>query len=103
MGKLHKIADRSALAPDKPLCVQVEGRPIALFDLAGNCYAIDDTCTHAGGPLSEGEVEDGAVVCPWHGARFDLRSGAVLAPPAGSAVRSYPVKIQGREVWVEVD
>jgi nitrite reductase/ring-hydroxylating ferredoxin subunit len=103
MGKLHKVAERSALAPGKPLCVEVEGRTIALFDLGGSCRAVDDACTHAGGNLSEGEVEDGQVICPWHGARFDLETGAALTAPASNAVRSYPVKIEGTAIWIEVD
>jgi nitrite reductase/ring-hydroxylating ferredoxin subunit len=103
MGKFHRVADRASLAPGKPLCVQVEGRSIALFDLGGTCRAVDDECTHAGGNLSEGEVENEIVTCPWHGARFDLQTGAVLSGPAGSPVKSYPVKIEGAAVWVEVD
>ena len=103
MGKLHKVADRSALSPGKPICVQVDGRSIALFDLGGTCRAVDDECTHAGGNLSEGEVDGGVVTCPWHGARFDLASGQPLSPPASSPVRTYPVKIQGSEVWLEIE
>lgn len=103
MGKLTRVADRSALSPGRPICVQVEGRSIAIFDLGGSCRAVDDECTHAGGNLSEGEVEDGVVTCPWHGARFDLATGEVLSPPAGSPVKSYPVKIEGQAIWLEVD
>lgn len=103
MGKFHQVADRSSISPGKPLCVEVEGRRIAIFDLGGTCRAVDDECTHAGGNLSEGEVEDNIVICPWHGARFDLSTGAVLSGPAGSAVKSYPVKIEGSGVWLEID
>ena len=98
-----KVADRSALAPGKPLSVEVEGRTIALFDVDGTLRAIDDTCTHAGASLAEGEVEDGTVVCPWHGARFDLTTGEVRCPPAGRPVRAYPVALRGQEIWVELD
>jgi nitrite reductase/ring-hydroxylating ferredoxin subunit len=103
MTQLHRVADRSAVSSGKSLCVQVDGRSIALFELDGTVLALDDTCTHAGGPLSEGEVEEGGVVCPWHGAKFDLRTGAALGPPASSPVKSYPVRIQGQEIWVELD
>ena len=105
MGTLHKAAERSALTPGRPICVQVAGRAIALFDLGGPdaCRAVDDECTHAGGNLSEGEVEEGVVTCPWHGARFDLTTGEVLSGPAERPVRSYPVRIQGAEIWLEID
>jgi len=103
MGKFHQVADRSAVSPGHPICVRVEGRAIAIFDVAGSCRAVDDECTHAGGNLSEGEVEDSTVICPWHGARFDLATGAVLSGPAGSPVKSYPVRIEGSGIWVDVD
>ena len=102
MGKFQQVAERSAVSPGKPLCVHVDGRAIAIFDLGGTCRAVDDECTHAGGSLSEGEVEGGIVTCPWHGARFDLSTGAVLSGPAGSPVRSYPVRIEGSGIWLDV-
>ena len=102
MGKLQKVAERSAVAPGKPICVQVEGRSIAIFDVDGIVRAVDDECTHAGGNLSEGEVDACVVTCPWHGARFDLTTGAVLSGPARGAVKSYPVKIEGSGIWLEI-
>ena len=99
----HKVAERSSLTPERPLCVEVAGRAIAIFDVGGACRAVDDECTHAGGNLSEGEVDGGVVTCPWHGARFDLATGAVLSGPAGRAVKSYPVRIEGSAIWLEVD
>ena len=64
-------------------------------------YALSDTCTHRGGPLSEGTVEGAEVACPWHGARFDVKTGAVLGPPAAREVRSYPVRVTGTDVEIE--
>lgn len=57
--------------------------------------------THRRGPLSEGTVEGAEVTCPWHGATFDIRTGAVLGPPAGQAVKSYPVRVTGADIEIE--
>jgi nitrite reductase/ring-hydroxylating ferredoxin subunit len=67
----------------------------------GTFYAIGDTCTHKGGPLSQGKVLDWTVTCPWHGAQFDIRTGNVLTPPAPSGVPSYKVVVEGDEIKVE--
>ena len=81
--------------------VRLEDQPIALFHVEGAYYAIDDVCTHDGGPLAEGSIIEGHVVeCPRHGARFDIRTGAVLALPATAPVASYPVRIEGDEIKV---
>src|SRR5947208_189524 len=70
--------------------------------MAGSFYAIDDTCTHRGGPLSEGEVSGEEVTCPWHGAIYNIKTGAVLGPPAPRGVARYAVRVQGSDVEVEV-
>jgi nitrite reductase/ring-hydroxylating ferredoxin subunit len=62
--------------------VDVEDRKVLLTRVAGNVCALENTCSHAGGPLNEGTIEDGVVVCPWHGSRFRLRDGAVMGGPA---------------------
>jgi len=82
--------------------VTVRGKTLALFNVNGTFYAVDDTCPHRGGSLWEGEVEGIEVSCPLHGARFDLATGANLCPPASSGVRSYPVQLVGDEVQVDV-
>lgn len=76
--------------------------PIAVFLLEDGVYAIDDTCSHAAVSLSGGKVEGGVVECPRHGARFDIRTGKNLCFPAVRPVRSYPVKVEGGEVYVDV-
>jgi nitrite reductase (NADH) small subunit len=76
--------------------VEVQGKKIALFNLDGKFHAIDNTCTHRGGPLSEGELEGDEVTCPWHGAKFKVSSGEVLSPPAPQGVGSYKVRVNGR-------
>ncbi len=91
------------LPPGSACAVEVAGRTIGLFNVDGVIYAIDNICTHDNAPLSEGAVVDGCVVCPWHGAQFDLATGQVLTPPAVENVRSYEVVVSGGDVSVEVD
>ncbi len=82
--------------------VEVEGVRVALFNLEGTLYAIEDVCTHDGGPLVEGEIVNGhEVICPRHGARFDIRTGAALSLPAFEATNSYEVKVDGNTVLLE--
>ncbi len=80
--------------------VRLEDQPIALFLVDGTYYALDDVCTHDGGPLAEGPLEDHVIECPRHGARFDIRTGAVLALPATAPVPAYAVKVEGDEIKV---
>jgi 3-phenylpropionate/trans-cinnamate dioxygenase ferredoxin subunit len=82
--------------------VQNGGHKIAIFNLGGNYYAIENTCPHRGGPLSEGRVEAGEVICPWHGSRFNVKTGAVVAPPSRQGVKIFPVRVTGNDVEVEV-
>ena len=102
MAELVTVAKTTELGPGRAKAVQVKGQTIALFNIGGAYYAIDDTCTHQGGPLSEGEVEGTAVTCPWHGAQFNLTSGDVLVPPAPEGVKSYKVHVEGDEIRLEV-
>ena len=78
MPKLIKIAETKDLTPGQAAAFDLEGQRIALFNVEGTYYAIGDSCTHRGGPLSEGDVQGTKVTCPWHGADFDLKTGAVL-------------------------
>ena len=102
MPKFMKVATTDELEDQQAKLVEVEGQKIALFRLDGAFYALSDTCTHRGGPLSEGTVEGAEVTCPFHGAKFDIRTGAVLGPPAQQGVRSYPVRITGADIEIEV-
>ncbi len=102
MSKFVKVATTSELAPGQAKKVEVDGKVIALFALEGGYHAIDDTCPHRGGPLSEGPVEGEVVTCPWHGSSFDVKSGNVLRPPARTGVSSYRVRVSGSDIEVEV-
>ena len=102
MAKLVKIAETKDLPPGQAAAFDVEGQRIALFNVEGTFYAIGDTCTHRGGPLSEGSVAGTAVTCPWHGADFDLKTGTALGPPAPQGVPSFRVVIEGGDVKIEI-
>ncbi len=97
-----KAATLAELPPGRAKQVTLNGRTIALFNVGGTVYAIDDTCTHRGAPLWEGDVQATEVTCPWHGARFDVTSGASLCPPASKGVASYTVQVVGDEIQVDV-
>lgn len=101
MANFVKIAEVKDVPPGQAAAFTVEGQRIALFNVEGTYYAIGDTCTHSDGPLSEGEVQGMKVTCPWHGAEFDLKTGAALGPPAYEAVCSYRVVVEGEDIKVE--
>jgi 3-phenylpropionate/trans-cinnamate dioxygenase ferredoxin component len=103
MTKFVEVARLEQLPPGRALAVELGRRSLALFNVGGRLYAIDDTCSHSGGPLSEGEVEGSQVVCPWHGARFELESGRSCTPMASRDLRSYPVRERDGAIEVEVD
>ncbi len=100
MSDFTKVADTKDLPPGKTMCVESGGEKVALFNVGGTIYAVSDTCTHAGGPLSEGQVDGTVVTCPFHGATFDLTTGSVTGPPAGSAVTCYQVRVEEGEVQI---
>lgn len=87
--------------PGKEL-VEVEDQLVVLFHVGGQFYALDDVCTHDGGPLGEGQLCDFAVACPRHGAKFDIRTGEALTMPATRATRSHEVRVEQGEVWVRL-
>ena len=102
MARLVKVAETGHLPPGKATVVEFDGNRIALFNVGGTFYALDDTCPHAGGPLSEGQVDGGKIICPWHDAAFDLKTGDVLSPPAFEGVKGYKVVVEGDDVKVEL-
>jgi nitrite reductase (NADH) small subunit/3-phenylpropionate/trans-cinnamate dioxygenase ferredoxin subunit len=103
MPQTIKVAQTDDLPPGTGKVVEADGRSIALFNVQGTFHAIDNTCTHRGGPLGEGELQGGIVTCPWHGATFDVQTGAVTGPPARTGVRSFRVQVDGKDVLVELD
>jgi len=75
-------------------------KEVAIFNFDGNFYALENLCPHRKGPLSEGTIADGAIVCPWHGARFDLKTGTGLPGPHRCDVKSYAVEVEGTEIKI---
>lgn len=102
-GQWVRIARTSELPPGQRKLIRVGDRRLALFNVEGEFYAIDDVCTHDGGPLAEGELEGHQIICPRHGARFDVRSGEVLSFPAVVPVSAYRVLIEGEEIQIDLD
>lgn len=102
MGKFVEVANTSEVPRGETKCVEIEGHEIALFNLDGEFYAIGNTCTHEGGPLCEGELEGEEVECPWHGARFEVKTGRVTLDPAEDNVSTYKVHRDGDSIMVEL-
>jgi len=88
------VAGLDELPMGERLFLEIDGKAIVLFNIAGNLYAIGDVCTHDDGPLGEGELDGHVIVCPRHGARFDVRTGKALTLPAVTPTPSYPVRVQ---------
>lgn len=102
MSKFVKVATVDEIPAGGSKLIEIGMVRIALFNLDGDLHAIEDVCTHDGGPLVEGEVVNGCqVICPRHGARFDIRTGAALSFPAFEATNTYAVQIDGNDVLVE--
>ena len=81
----------------------MDGRAIAVFNFDGSFYAIDDVCTHDGGPLAEGRLSGCEIQCPRHGARFDVRTGKPLCMPAIEPVTAHHVEVRGDEIYVAIE
>lgn len=101
-GSYVKAARADEVPEGGRLVVEVDERLIVLFRIAGKFYAIDDICTHDDGPLSEGPLEEFAVACPRHGAKFDVRDGRALTMPATRATGSYECKVEGGDVLIAI-
>lgn len=102
MVEFVKAAKLSEIAPGKGIAVDVQGKRIAIFHVDGNVFALDDMCSHKGAPLADGIVTKDSVTCTWHGATFALANGAVLGGPTGMAIASYPVRLVGDDVEIEI-
>jgi 3-phenylpropionate/trans-cinnamate dioxygenase ferredoxin subunit len=103
MSDFVRVAAVSELSDPSKMLVEVDDRMIALFHVAGRFFAIDDVCTHDGGPLAEGQLEGFAIACPRHGAKFDIRDGRVLSMPATQPTVAHEVKVEGNDVFVRVN
>jgi 3-phenylpropionate/trans-cinnamate dioxygenase ferredoxin subunit len=98
VAKLSEIPDRGKLL------VEVDDRLVVLIRAAGHVYALDDVCTHDGGPLSEGPLDPqaGTIACPRHGAKFDVRTGTALTMPATKPTKVHEVKVEDGTILVRL-
>lgn len=102
MGKdFVKVAKTEDVQVSQMMAVEVNDERICLANVNGKYYAIGNVCTHMGGPLAEGKLEDYIVQCPWHGSRFDIRSGKVVRPPAMKPEPIYEVKVENNDILIK--
>ncbi len=104
MSDFIPVAQVSDVPDPGKLLVEVDERLIVLIRAAGHFYALDDVCTHDGGPLSDGPLDPqaGTIACPRHGAKFDVKTGAALTMPATKPTKAHDVKIEGNQVLVRL-
>ena len=101
MGKIL-VGKTSEVPPGKLHKVSVDGKEVLVVNLEGNYFAMDDTCTHSGASLSEGELEGSIVTCGWHGAKFDCKTGKLEKFPAKiNDLKSYNVIIESEDIFIE--
>jgi 3-phenylpropionate/trans-cinnamate dioxygenase ferredoxin subunit len=102
MAEFVTVARKDDIPPGRVQVYDIGGKPVAVCNVDGAFYAIDDVCTHDGGPLDQGQLEGNEIECPRHGARFDVITGKALTLPAVMPVASYPVQVDGDDVQVQV-
>lgn len=104
MNNFVAVAKTSDVPDPGSTLVEVGERLVVLIHAAEHWYALDDVCTHDGGPLSDGPLDaaDNTIACPRHGAKFDIRTGAALTMPATKPTKSHEVKLEGDQVLVRL-
>ena len=95
VGKTDDVVSGSGIV------AEVNGKSVAVFNVDGSFYAIDNTCVHRGGPLGEGDLEGEVVACPWHGWEYNVKTGACINN-ASACVKSYPVLVEGSELKIKL-
>ena len=98
-----RVCAQAEVAPDSVKAFEVGDHRLAVFNLGGEFYVTDDECTHAAASLADGMLEDGIIECSLHFGAFDVKTGAVKAPPCSIALRTYKVVLQGDDVCVDLD
>lgn len=101
MGDFVKVAEGKDIQSSTMKVVEVNGEKICLANVEGKYYAIGNVCTHVGGPLAQGKLEGYEVECPWHGSRFDIRTGKVVRPPAMRSEPIYEIKVEDDNILVK--
>ena len=100
MNEFKRIASVTDLSEGQMMAVAIGTSDILLVKAGGKYYAVDEACTHAQGPLSDGIIRGCEVECPWHGSRFDVKTGEVVSPPAEENLARYEVRIEGDEILI---
>ena len=95
-----RVADINDIQPSTMKAVEVAGEKMCVANVEGKYYAIGNVCTHVGGPLAEGTLEGYVVECPWHGSKFDVRSGEPTRPPAKRPEPTYEIKVEGNNLLI---
>lgn len=98
----RRVADAGDIAKGKTLCVEVDGREVLLCHTSEGIFAVDNLCTHAAARLCEGKLKGHRILCPLHGAAFDVRNGSALTRPASVALGTYPVKVDAEGVSLQL-
>jgi len=102
MSDFVRVAKVAEISDPGRILVEVDDRLVVVIHTAGHFYALDDVCTHDGGPLGEGQLDGFAIACPRHGAKFDVRDGRALTMPATKATVAHEVKVVGEDVLVKL-
>lgn len=100
---MHKVGHVKDFPEGKVTIVRVDGERVAICNVEGTLYAVEDRCTHDDAPLGEGDLEGCEIECPRHGARFDVRDGTVTLPPAVFPIETYRLEVQDGVVMVDID
>jgi 3-phenylpropionate/trans-cinnamate dioxygenase ferredoxin subunit len=103
MANYVRVARADDIPPGTKKIVEVDGIEIVVVNLEGMYYAVEDVCTHDGGPLGEGKLDGCELICPRHGARFDVRTGAATRMPAIEPAPAYAMRVENGDLLIEVD
>ncbi len=94
------VCEAKALAESENIIVEVDGTEVAIFKVDGQFYAIEDVCSHDGAEIASGELDGDEIVCPRHGARFCVKTGAVKCAPAYEDIDTFPVRVENERLQV---
>ena len=98
-----RVCSQAEIAPETVKAYEIGDRRLAVYNIDGGFYITDDECTHASASLADGMLEDGVIECSLHFGAFDVKTGAVKAPPCSLALRTYKVVLQGDDIFVDLD
>jgi 3-phenylpropionate/trans-cinnamate dioxygenase ferredoxin subunit len=102
MSEFIQVATIDEIPDSGKLTVECDETLVVVFRVDGQYYCIDDICTHDGGPLGDGELDGCQIICPRHGARFDIRDGRALTMPATQDTRHHEIKVEGENILVKL-